>query len=90
MEFCGQFHAPAPLPQQKSPRYLSKSRVSAPRSPCGRFGEEKTVRPAGKRKSFLGCPVITLNMLSHDRVQHVKRGRGFHMLTEPVVSISGV
>jgi hypothetical protein len=52
--------------------------------------KKKTVCPAGKRKSFLSCPVITLNTPSHDRVHHVKRGSEFHMLTELVMLISEV
>ena len=90
MEFRGQFHAPAPLPQEKSPRYLSISRISGSRNRFGCFGEEKTVCTAGKRTSCLGCLVFTLNRLSHDRVHHMKLGCGFHMLTETVMSISGL
>ena len=52
--------------------------------------EKKKLCLAGRRKNFLSSPVITLSTLSHDRVHHVKRGCGFHMLTEPVMSILGV
>jgi len=41
METRGQFHVPAPLPEEKSPRYLFNNRVNGPRRRSGRFGEEK-------------------------------------------------
>jgi hypothetical protein len=41
MEVSGQLHAPAALPQGKSPRYPLDRRLDGPQNRSGRGGEEK-------------------------------------------------
>jgi hypothetical protein len=45
MEQSGQLHAPAALPQRKSPCYPLDSRLGGPQSRSGRGGEEKNSQP---------------------------------------------
>jgi hypothetical protein len=45
MEVSGQLHAPAALPQGKSPRYPLDRRLGGPQSRSGRGGEEKNSQP---------------------------------------------
>jgi hypothetical protein len=49
MEMSGQLHAPAALPQGKSPWYALDRRLGGPQSGSGRGGEEKNPSPAGNR-----------------------------------------
>jgi hypothetical protein len=45
MDVSGQIHAPAALPQVKSPWYLLDRRLCGPRSRSGRGGEEINSHP---------------------------------------------
>jgi hypothetical protein len=45
MEVSGQLHAPAGLPQGKSPLHLLDRRLGGPQSRSGRCGEEKNSKP---------------------------------------------
>jgi hypothetical protein len=45
MEVSGQLHAPAALPQGKSPWYPLDRRLGGPQSRSGRGGEEKNSQP---------------------------------------------
>jgi hypothetical protein len=45
MEVSGQLHAPAALPQEKSPWYPLDSRLGGLQSRSGRGGEEKDPQP---------------------------------------------
>jgi hypothetical protein len=45
MEVNGQLHAPATLPQGKSPFYTLDRRLGGPQSRSGRYGEEKNSQP---------------------------------------------
>jgi hypothetical protein len=45
MEVSGQFHAPAALPQGKSPWYLLDRRLCGPQIRSGRGGEKKNSQP---------------------------------------------
>jgi hypothetical protein len=49
LKVCGQLHAPAALPQGKSPRYSFYKRLGGPQSRSGRYGEVKIVYPTGTR-----------------------------------------
>jgi hypothetical protein len=44
-----QFHAPATLPREKSPRYPLDRKLGGPQSRSGRRGEEKNLDPTGTR-----------------------------------------
>jgi hypothetical protein len=46
MDVNGQLHAPAALPQGKSPRYLLDRRLGGPQSRSGDGSEEKNSEPA--------------------------------------------
>jgi hypothetical protein len=45
MEVSGQLHAPAALPQRKSPSYSLDRRLGGPQSRSGHGGEEKNTQP---------------------------------------------
>jgi hypothetical protein len=45
MEMSDQFHAPAALPQEKSPWYPLDRRLGGSQSRSGRGGEEKNSQP---------------------------------------------
>jgi hypothetical protein len=45
MEVSGQLHAPATLPQGKSPWYTLERRMGGTQSRSGRSGEEKNSQP---------------------------------------------
>jgi hypothetical protein len=45
MEVSGQLHAPAALPQEKSPWYSLDRRLGGAQSRSGRGGEEKNSQP---------------------------------------------
>jgi hypothetical protein len=45
MEVHGQVHAPAALPQGKSPWYPSDRKLGGPQSRSGRGGEDKNSQP---------------------------------------------
>jgi hypothetical protein len=79
-----------PYPTRKAPSTCPIAGLVGLGAGMDVLGKKATLCPAGKRNVFIGCPVITLNTLSHDRVHHVKWGRGFHMLTGPLMSISKV
>jgi hypothetical protein len=61
MEVSGQLHAPAAVPQGKSPHYLLDRRLGGPQSRSGHGGEEKNFQP--RRESNPKAPIVQLRII---------------------------
>jgi hypothetical protein len=46
---CGEFHAPTPLPQGRTPRYSLDIRLGEPQSLSQQYGEVKILEPTWTR-----------------------------------------
>jgi hypothetical protein len=84
MEMSGQLHAPAALPQGKSPRYSLDKRLDGPQSHSGRGGEEKNSQSLPEWNPELLLLLLLLILLLLLLFQHKVVRRMFDHRTEKV------